>query len=57
MFQIATECSKFSALKGIAEANKKRKKPEVRLRVGGRGIRNIVELAAAEIKGMGLSAV
>ena len=57
MFQIATECSKFSVLKGISEAKKERKRPEVRLRVGDRGIRNIVELAAAEIKGMGLSAV
>ena len=57
MFQMATKCSKFSALKGIAEAKKKGNRPEVGLRVRGRGIRNVVELAAAKIKGMGLSAV
>jgi hypothetical protein len=57
VFQMATKCSKFSALKGIAEAKKKRNRPEVGLRVRGRGIRNVAELAAAEIKGMGLSAV
>src|SRR6267378_5035102 len=33
------------------------KEAEAGLRVGGRGIGNVVELAAAEIKGMGLSAV
>ena len=54
---MATKCSKFSALKGIAEAKKKRNRPEVGLRVRGRGIRNVAELAAAEIKGMELSAV
>jgi hypothetical protein len=54
---MATKCSKFSALKGIAEAKKKRNRPEVGLRVRGRGIRNVAELAAAEIKGMGLSVV
>ncbi len=57
MFQMATKCSKFSALKGIAEAKKKRNRPEVGLRVRGRGIRNVVELAVAEIKGLGLGAV
>jgi len=56
VFQIATIWSKFSALKGIAEA-KKRERGDVGLRVGGRGIGNAVELAAAEIKGVGLSAV
>ena len=57
MFQIATKCSKFSALKEIAGAKKEGKRPKVGLRVGSCGIRNVVKLAATEIEGLGLRAV
>src|SRR5260370_753227 len=42
---------------GDSGGEEREKEGEVGLRVGGRGIGNAVELAAAEIKGVGLSAV
>ena len=55
MFDIATESSKFSALKEIAEAKKERKLFKVGLWVCRKGIRNRVESAATQIEGLGFS--
>ena len=57
MFQIATECRKFNALKEIAEAKKEGKRLGEGLGVRRRGVQYGVGQAATEIEGLGLRAV
>ena len=54
---MASESCKFSALKGITEAKKEGKRPNVVLGVGGRRVRNGVEVAVAQEEGLRFGAV